>query len=537
MSVFACFEKKSRPKFPGAALAMIASLAGVAFGWSASGTVKDTSGTLLSGVAVTVKDSSLYSATTDASGAFTIGSSTTGLLESEALGSLSAQVSGGELVVRSSQDGPVRAWLYDVSGRALWRAASTVGAGESRIALPSGLREGASYLRVVRGQSEIVLGLIGGPDGWRATTHLATSRALATSSYPTLVFNKSGYRDTTYAMTADATTGIVAKMVDTSKVCSLPSTISWTSSDSLVGPKDSYVYAVKDPTIQYYNGKWLVYATAADTVSGSTHWDMEFISFSSFDSAKYAKPTYMRNSAELGGYYCAPELFYFASKKLWYLTYQWGAMYSTTTTPDDPSSWSSPASMFTLATGQDGIDYYPICDKKNCYVFFTGDDGYLYRKSTTVANFPTGWGSVDTVVLGGAKYHGKDTVYEGGSTYKLRGLNKYLTLIEGTGSGWTRIFSAWIADSLNGKWTPAFVGYKNPFAGAANVTYATGVSDWTNDVSHGELLRYVPDGTHADETQTVDACHLQLLYQGVSPSASYSGYIKAPYRLGLLTAK
>ena len=79
-------------------------------------------------------------------------------------------------------------------------------------------------------------------------------------------------------------------------------------------------------------------------------------------------------------------------------------------------------------------------------------------------------------------------------------------------------------------WSGAFArSWANPLAGINNVTFDDGVA-WTQDISHGELLR---DGY--DETLTIDPGHLGFLYQGVDPTMTGVDYFLLPYRLALLT--
>lgn len=350
-----------------------------------------------------------------------------------------------------------------------------------------------------------------------------------------LLFDRNGNKKPAYQSVLTALGGSAATRqadaLSARPAAALPARFSWSSSGALISPKPDATHniaGIKDPSVVYYNGKYHVFAS----VASSSGYNLVYLSFSNWSQAGSATHHYLDRTAIGSGYRAAPQVFFYAPQKLWYLVYQTGnASYSTNTDISNPNGWSAPRDFYSsmpdiirqnIGSGY-WVDMWVICDSANCYLFSSDDNGHLYRSQTTVGQFPNGF--TNTVIA--AQDSDRHALFEASNVYKVQGSNQYLLLVEAIGSDGRRYFRSWTSGSLAGSWTPLAASESNPFARAGNVTFPTGA--WTRDISHGEMIR-----AGYDQTLTIPACRLQYLYQGVDPGAG-GDYNLLPWRLGLLT--
>jgi hypothetical protein len=303
----------------------------------------------------------------------------------------------------------------------------------------------------------------------------------------------------------------------------------WHYSPPLISPDEGQQepsWAQKDPTLVYYQGRWHVFMTVK--LPGRSA--IEYCSFERWEEADRAPRT--RLAVSDSDYFCAPQVFYFSPHEKWYLIYQLGVpeqskmhvAYSTSTDIADPRSWTPAQSI--LDGGRNdprsvgGLDYWIICDDQRAYLFFTSLDGRMWRLWTDLHDFPRGFDHFQLALEG--------DIFEASHTYKLQGIDRYLTIVEEDGR---RYYKAYVADRLDGPWTAMADTPDRPFAGWNNIRPADGVEPWTDNVSHGELIR-----NGYDQRMIVDPADLRFVFQGMwDKDKAGKPYGQFNWRIGILT--
>ena len=305
----------------------------------------------------------------------------------------------------------------------------------------------------------------------------------------------------------------------------------WTASDPLLAPANRPVdlcYSVKDPTVVRFENRWHLFCTIRS--QKRTH-QIEYLSFADWKHAGTA-PRHILTVTN--GYFCAPQVFYFQPHRNWYLIYQASdqarkvalqPVFSTSTNLAEPASWTTPRFLYAAhpENVEGWIDFWVICDDARAHLFFTSNNGKLWRAESKLADFPYGWSQPQVILRG--------DIFEASHTYRLKGRNQYLTVIEAIGASGRRYYKAYLADQLDGEWKPLAATAEMPFASPVNVR-AEGKS-WTDSFSHGELLR-----AGHDQHLEVDPSNLMFLFQGVSDrDRAGKKYGEIPWQLGLLRSK
>jgi hypothetical protein len=299
----------------------------------------------------------------------------------------------------------------------------------------------------------------------------------------------------------------------------------WRASVPLLGPDPKAAdpqVSIKDPTMVYYDGRWHLFTTVRMR-SGKV--DIGYLSFADWTQAA-KEPRHLLSLHN--EYYCAPQVFFFGPHKRWCLIYQladksrtpaFGPCFSTTETLSDPRSWSKPKPLVTNAPDKPKwLDFWVICDKDKAHLFYTSLDGHMWRCETRKADFPSAWSAPQLAL--------QADIFEASHTYRLKGMNRYLTIVEAQGDR-RRYYKAYLADRLEGPWKGLADSQARPFAGLANLQQD---EPWTANISHGELIR-----TGTDEMMEVDPASLRFVFQGAS-DAEYRNnpYGQIPWRLGIL---
>src|SRR5439155_11540527 len=124
------------------------------------------------------------------------------------------------------------------------------------------------------------------------------------------------------------------------------------------------------------------------------------------------------------------------------------------------------------------IDFWVICDEARAHLFFTSNDGRMWRAETTLADFPGGWNEPSVVLRG--------DIFEASHTYRLKGLNRFLTIIEAQDGG-RRYYKAYLAGRLDADWNALMPPKEGGFFVVRTVCDSGW--HWTDFFSHGELVR------------------------------------------------
>ncbi|MEM7698341.1 MAG: non-reducing end alpha-L-arabinofuranosidase family hydrolase [Verrucomicrobiota bacterium] len=310
------------------------------------------------------------------------------------------------------------------------------------------------------------------------------------------------------------------------------SQFAWTVGEPFIRTRDfndDEWIAIKDPSIVQYEGTWHLFCTLRG--HERTH-AIVHTSFTDFEEADATKPVVLPNH---DGYFCAPHVFWFAPEEKWYLICQakdsqweieYQAAYATTDDISDPTSWSPLKPMKAVRPPNDNpwLDFWVIRDGEVVYLFFTSDNGKIWRAETELAEFPYGWSKPDLCFDG--------DIFEANHVYRVdHEQGKFLNLVEAQARADRRYFKAYVSDTLDGEWKPIAGTLARPYAAAwgpgENVEQTAG--RWTHGISHGELLR-----AGYDESMRADF-DAPFLFQGVlHPDRQGKDYGKIPWDLGLL---
>lgn len=300
--------------------------------------------------------------------------------------------------------------------------------------------------------------------------------------------------------------------------------ITWTAGPTVLeaGPAGAFdSVSVKDPSIVFHRGAWHLFYTARS----ASDYTLGCVSAARFeDFARAPRHSLKQLHSAHSKYAAAPQVFYFRPQKKWYLIYQtvdsnYQPVYSTTSNIADPASWTPALPLVNKSDSAKWIDFWVICDSDTAYLFFTRAHHDVVVMTTKLTAFPHGFSGMKTVFA---------PVHEAVHVYAVRGASARYVMIYEQQDGDLRRFGLARAGSLSGPWTEV----DGQFVTGGQLAYPPRQQRWTDEISHGELLR-----ASSGERIEIPSDQWRLLVQGMPRESHKGGYVDLPWRLGLITAR
>jgi len=316
--------------------------------------------------------------------------------------------------------------------------------------------------------------------------------------------------------------------------------------------------SVKDPTIVRYGGKYHLFYTSKASWAAAKNYEhlskgRSAVVYVAAETLEGLKDAERHNLSEIYEYVIvAPQVFYFAPQKKWYLVAQTLVdarpdlmpIYMTNDDVGDVRGWSKPKELKTRKS-HDGfwIDFWVICDEANAHLFYTDHRGGVFRMECPIDRFPQGLArSREETVLAerGENEIGRWRLHEASHVYHVKGADEYLMLVEGVyphptrKNYWdsrTRFMFAYVADKLEGPWHRAEDGPEEFAGDPAHLYYEHGIKCPYDQVSHFELIR-----SGYDQRLEIDNYDLDLLFQAfdardIGPDYDYNDL---PWELAIM---
>jgi hypothetical protein len=274
--------------------------------------------------------------------------------------------------------------------------------------------------------------------------------------------------------------------------------------------------SVKDPSLVFVENAWYLFYTAR----GNGEYTTGYVSAKELTGLNTAPRFELKQIRGKTRYGCAPQVFYFAPRKKWYLIYQnldsnYQPVFSTNSELSKPELWSPYQNLIQKDSKKKWIDFWVIADNEKVYLFYTEAHNGVVVRSTSFDNFPKGWSKGKMVF---------DDVHEAVHVYKVIDKNEFHMIYELNKDG-IRSFGLAKANHLEGPWEKVADSY----ATGKQLNYDGDSKQWTEMVSHGEAIR-----TGYDQYMEYDPATCSWLIQGMLKKDLNEDYPSLPWKLGII---